>query len=368
MKAQHKRRLVQGGIIVGVWTGITVVATLHDYLMSLFEEGWTASIVGLLRWQIPQWVPWAVLTPIVFWLGRRIPLGRGRWPSSIAFHFGVATAVVLVHTAMLAVLTITLVPNAQDESFGQFYLQMVGLRFLSSLFVYGGILGAGLAIDYYRKYREHELAASQLETQLAQAHLQALKMQFHPHFLFNTLHAVSVLIKESPEDAAKMVTRLGDFLRLAIDTVGTQEVSLREELEFLELYLAIEQTRFHDRLTVAFDIEPTTWSARVPSFILQPLVENSIKHGIREHAGEGNINVISKRENGRLVLSVEDGGNGRDVTPTDTWKDGVGLRTTRERLARMYGDDHLVSIQAVDKGVRVSLTIPYRLDPAAADA
>ena len=209
MKAQHRRRLMHTGIIVGVWTGITVVSALQDYLMSLFEDGWTASMFGLLLWQIPQWLPWAALTPVVFWLVRRVPLGRGRWPSSIAFHFGAATAAVLLHIAMLTTLTITLVPNARDESFGQFYLQMVGVRFISSLFVYCGILGAGLASDYYRKYREHELAASQLETQLAQAHLQALKMQFHPHFLFNTLHAVSVLIKESPEAAAKMVTRLG---------------------------------------------------------------------------------------------------------------------------------------------------------------
>ena len=365
-KSNH--RLVQLGILVGIWSGITLLATLQAFIWSAIEETtWRPSFFQALRWQIPVWMPWIVLTPVVLWLSQRVSFARGRWVTSTLFHLGVGAAVAMLLTGFLAVYTYTTFSAPPDEPIGQFYIGLLGVRFFPGLLVYSGILGVGSAISYYRKYRERELTTSQLETQLAHAHLQALKMQLHPHFLFNTLHAVSVLIKEDPGAASRMVAQLGDFLRLAIDTVGTQEVPLKEELEFLELYLAIEQTRFQDRLAVGFDIAPDTLGAQVPSFILQPLVENSIKHGIAEHSGEGRISVTSTRSNGRLVLSVEDGGCGRAVPPADTWKDGVGLRTTRERLTRMYGRDHGVGIENVDKGVRVSLTIPYRPEPSAID-
>jgi LytS/YehU family sensor histidine kinase len=302
-----------------------------------------------------------VLTAPVLWLARRLPVVGPGWPTRAVVHVLAGTVAAMLVNAVPVLFTL----SEAGGRVGEFYGIMLREQFVLHFSIYGVVLGAGHAMDFYRKFRERELTASQLETQLARAHLQALKMQLHPHFLFNTLHAVSVLIDEDPKAAAQMVTRLGDLLRLAIDSSSTQEVSLEEELEFLRLYLAIEEMRFHDRLAVQYEIKPETLGAGVPSFILQPLVENSIKHGVSERAGKGRICISSQRTNGRLVLSVEDGGADPAAAPVSTWADGVGLRNTRERLARMYGAEHQVECENVDAGVRVTVSIPYHAAAAA---
>jgi LytS/YehU family sensor histidine kinase len=223
------------------------------------------------------------------------------------------------------------------------------------------VIGLSHGIDYYRKYRERELRASQLETRLAQAQLDALKMQLHPHFLFNTLNSISVLMTEDVTAARRMLTRLSDLLRASLENVGAQEVSLGEELEFLKNYLEIEQTRFQDRLTVRMEIEPGVLEARVPNLILQPLVENAIRHGIAPRAQPGLIEIHAARENGIVQLKVRDNGAGLGSASPETLIMGIGLSNTQARLKQLYGGAHNFEIRdARGGGLEVAISIPFR--------
>jgi LytS/YehU family sensor histidine kinase len=217
--------------------------------------------------------------------------------------------------------------------------------------------------DYYRRYREQELRASRIATQLAQAQLQALRMQLHPHFLFNTLNAISALMHRAVAAADRMLARLSDFLRLTLESGGMQEVPLKQELDFLGRYLEIEKTRFADRLTVHMDVEPDALDAQVPNLILQPLVENAIRHGIARSSSAGTIEIRAHRANGTLHLAVRDDGPGLAANGGAPPREGVGLSNTRARLAQLYGESSRLELgNAAEGGVVVNLDLPYRTD------
>jgi LytS/YehU family sensor histidine kinase len=199
---------------------------------------------------------------------------------------------------------------------------------------------------------------------LAQAELQNLKMQLHPHFLFNTLHAISVLMQEDVTAANRMLVRLSELLRLTLENAGTQETALRQELEFLRLYLEIEQTRFQDRLAVKIEVDPAALDARVPSLILQPLVENALRHGIARNPGAGVIEIRAHRESELLRLEVRDNGPGLRAEV----EEGVGLSNTRARLAQLYGGAARFEINnAADGGALATALLPFRLASATND-
>jgi LytS/YehU family sensor histidine kinase len=224
---------------------------------------------------------------------------------------------------------------------------------------YWGIIVVEHAVNYYQKFRERELRASQLEVQVAQSQLQVLKMQLHPHFIFNTLNTISALIHESPDEADEMVARLGDLLRKTLETTDLHEVPFKEELDFLKHYLDIEQTRFHDRLKVTMAVAPDTLDGLVPSLILQPLVENSIRHGIAPRPEGGYIKITAWRDSSMLRLEVEDDGPG--LCSNAPLKEGVGLTNTRARVRSLYGDEHRVTLRnAATGGLVVNLTVPFR--------
>jgi sensor histidine kinase YesM len=253
-------------------------------------------------------------------------------------------------------------PGAAFNSYFHAYKTFLLINFHLALFFYWAILGVNYAIDYYQKYRERELRASQLETRLAQARLQVLKMQLHPHFLFNTLNAISELVFKDPESAEHMITNLSDLLRLSLDNVGVQEVPLKQELDFLNKYVEIEQTRFHDRLQLSTDIAPETLDAWVPNMILQPLVENAIRHGIGMRSAGGHIEIGAERENGMLRLFVRDNGGGLHNGEQKQLKEGVGLANTRARLAHLYGEEHRFDLDNVPGGgLMVDMSIPFRV-------
>jgi len=236
------------------------------------------------------WYPVALLAPACLWLAERFQLERERWPLTLAIHQG-------INLAFHVCLVIISLPLShliwREPIFSLRFLQNLHQRLIGRLpidvIIYWTIVGAGYAFEYYRRFREQqfqagrlELRATQLETQLAQAQLQALKMQLHPHFLFNTLHAISALIDDDVKGARRMIARLSELLRLTLDNVGQQEVSLRQELDALERYLEIEQIRFQDRLTVRLAVAPETLDAHVPNLVLQPIVENVHFPGHRE--------------------------------------------------------------------------------------
>jgi sensor histidine kinase YesM len=217
------------------------------------------------------------------------------------------------------------------------------------------------AYDYYQRYREREIRAVELEGRLAQAELQNLKMQMHPHFLFNTLHTISVLMMRDVNTANQTLIRLSDLLRVTLDSAGTQLVSLKQELDFLRGYLEIEQTRFQDRLTVEFDVPTNVLDMLVPNLILQPLVENAIRHGIAVRPGVGTIQISAGLQGDRLELKITDNGPGLTNVDSTSMKKGIGLTNTEARLRQLYGVAHSFELsRAQGGGLAVKITIPSK--------
>ncbi len=304
------------------------------------------------------WVAFAV--PIV-----ALTSGRRLTTRTIILYFAVGIIFSVAHGA-LYILFATSVPGlitvASVGSVEEFLSMFVGLAHAWRFLSFGFLVVACHAYDYYRLSIEREKRAVQLQVQLTEAKLDALKMQMHPHFLFNTLNAITVLVDENPGAAKTTLSYLSDLLRLSLENVGTQEVPLSREMEFLDYYLRIQKIRYGDRLSVRRDIPPDTLEAAVPYLILQPLVENALKHGIDMLPGPGTITISSERENGRLVLRVSDAGPGRRDTHAPAPGAGLGLANTRSRLAQLYGDDQSVEMApgAGGVGTNVTISIPYR--------
>jgi sensor histidine kinase YesM len=236
-------------------------------------------------------------------------------------------------------------------------------QFHIDLLIYAATLGTSYAVSFYERYREREVRATQLEAQLAQAQLQALKMQLHPHFLFNTLNGIAGLVRDSRNKAAvDMLVGLSDLLRYTLENAGKQEVPLREELDFLELYLDIQKMRFPDRLQVEMHVASDTLDALVPNLILQPLVENAIRHGVSLRATAGMIGINAERVDGVLQITVHDDGPGlRPVASSQSAGDGIGLSNTRARLAQLYGAAHRFTTEnRVGGGFEAALAIPFK--------
>ena len=231
------------------------------------------------------------------------------------------------------------------------------------LAIYWLLLMMSHALNYYNSFREGQLQSSQLRTQLAQSQLEALKMQLHPHFLFNTLHSISALLNKDTDAARRMITRLGDFLRLTLENAGTQEVTLQEEMEFLHGYLEIERIRFRDRLTTSVEVDPAMLDVRVPNLILQPIVENAMRHAVATQAHAGRIEITAFARNGCLRIQVKDNGPGLAVDQilVNQIGKGVGLSNTKARLERLYGTDHLLELANDPQGgLVVTLEIPRK--------
>ncbi|HXG94600.1 MAG TPA: histidine kinase [Blastocatellia bacterium] len=357
-----ERRWLRIVLILGVWTLFGLFLTSQTYMVVSRRDkppAWHKVFLAEMAFAYA----WAALTPLTLWLARRFPLERAAWGRSLAIHVGVSLVAGLGTRILRDLLFIALVWNSYDDfSFTKLLLNVYGF-FDYGAMIYWLILLISYALNYYRRYREGEIRASRLEAQLAQAQLEALKMQLQPHFLFNTLHSVSALIHKDPVSADRMIARLGDFLRLTLENAGTQEVSLQEELEFLKCYLEIERVRFRERLTVQMNIEPQTLNARLPNLILQPIVENAIKHGIAPRTKPGRIEIEARRFNGILHVQITDngpglpanGGSGRIV------KGGVGLANTEARLQQLYGSDHRLDLANTSKGgLTVILEIPFK--------
>ncbi len=351
----RQHRLVRLGFIWGAWTlvGLFFASQIYFYF-SRTERPMT--FAWSLAWQMAAVYLFAAATPLVLWLARRFPFDRFNWRRNIVIHVFAGLAI----SAAWSVGHVLL-----DTLFAGVFERLTSTRFIRSvvfsldkeLLVYWLLVLASHASNYYQRYREGELRASQ-------AQLQALKMQLQPHFLFNALHSISALVHKDPDAADKMIARLGDFLRLTLDTAATQEVQLRQELNFLNCYLEIERIRFHDRLTTHLHVDPQTLGCRVPNLILQPIVENAIRHGIAVRSGPGHVEVRAERRGEVLRLQVRDNGPGLPEGPAAARpqsEGGVGLSNTRARLAQLYGAAYRFELQdAPEGGTVVTLEIPFR--------
>jgi LytS/YehU family sensor histidine kinase len=236
-----------------------------------------------------------------------------------------------------------------------------------ALMTYSAIVGVSYAIGYYRESQLRALKAAHLETRLVEARLKTLEAELHPHFLFNTLHAISTLIHSNPDAADRMISRLSDLLRITFSRSGAARVPLQEEIEFLQKYLDIEQTRFQDRLAVAYDVDPETLDAEVPRLILQPLVENAIKHGVSKRVGPGSIRIASGRDADVLWLEVRDNGAGMSGSARSTVNGGVGLSNTRARLECLYGEAQSLEFSEAAEGLTVRMRLPFQRVPSGTD-
>ena len=313
-----------------------------------------------------EWMTWALLTPAIFALVRRFPLRRGRlWPS-VAVHAVMALLLTLaVETAWYIAATpfrMTSAPAVfRPGVLRQLYWNTVMSSVVSSAFIYVAVVGVASIFAYQRRLHEREMRAALLESELSSARLHALKMQLHPHFLFNALHAVTVLIRDNPGAATRMVTQLGELLRLTLARADSAQVTLRDELDLLRLYLDIETTRFKDRLEIVYDINPETLTALVPDLLLQPLAENAIRHGVSQTRGNARLRVRSTHDGDHIVIEIHDNGHGFDET---TARENVGLGSTRRRLQTLYGDDQSLTLTRSDEegGCVARVRLPLRTD------
>ena len=343
---------------VAAWTVAGFFFASQLYFLYPIASGREMSFSRALFINLPFYYLWALVTPAILSLARRFPIERAHWKKPLVIHL-VASTLLSALQLFLAGAFLNAIADAsltRPDSFWTTLAQFFRLNFHANVLTYWALVGLAWGADTYAKFRDRELAASQLETQLAQAELGALKMQLQPHFLFNTLNAIAALLKSKPEAAEGMILQLSEFLRLTLKNTGRPDVSLREELEFLERYLAIEKTRFADRLSTRFRIRSEVLDARVPNLLLQPLVENAIRHGIARDHRAGRLEVSASHERGRLLLRVTDDGPG---APPGRVTEGIGLSNTRERLRHLFGDAYTLEYgNEPGGGFRVSLTLP----------
>ena len=348
-------RLWQTAAVLGGWTVVALVAASQRYFFQV-EVGrpipFGAALVPALQ---SCWL-WAAFTPAILALARRVRVERSNAGRRLVLHLGFSLGFALLDGVLDTGLTRLLGSGPVHPISSAF----IG-NLLMNLVSYFAIVAIGHAIQYHGLYLERELAASRLQAQLLGAQVRALEMQLRPHFLFNTLHTVASLVRAGrTQEAVRTIAGLSDLLRAALRHGAPAEVPLREELAFVERYLAIEQIRFQDRLETRVRIEPDTLDALVPPLILQPLVENAIRHGIERRAVPGRVEVAAVRQNGTLVLRVEDSSSAPAAETERPDGNGIGLSTTRSRLRHLYGDRQRLELSGTDHGGAVVLVeLPF---------
>ncbi len=354
---RHRRHWLEAAVIFAAWTVSGLILATQLYVLAGLG-GRQVTWVPVLRGSLLDSSLWAFSTVAIFWLARRVPLERGRMLQGIAVHLIAAVVLLVARTGFKVELS---------QHVGWLAARPFSSVFLGSFSVnalyYVLLLGIAHAVLYYGRYREGERTAERLAAGLTEARLQALKMQLHPHFLFNTLNAISALIPAEAQPARRMVARLGDLLRIALEHEETQEVTLREELSFLEPYLEIEQARLEDRLTVTMEIAPEILDARVPHLLLQPLVENAIRHGIAPRIEPGRVEISATRaaDHRFLHLQVRDDGPGLERHNQARTRKGVGLANVQSRLEQLYGSEHQFALENhPDGGTVVRISLPFR--------
>jgi signal transduction histidine kinase len=326
-------------------------------LNSRFARGGSANWSAVI-FSGALWLFFGALTPIIYVLARRYPLRREAIVRTVLAHVVGALALCIGWASSGVILALLLNRRPPQESLLRYYHSWILTNLPWSVFLYFTVLGCIYAFTYYREARDREAQQARLAAQLAQARLGALRMQLNPHFLFNSLNAITVLVRDqNTRDASRMLELLSGVLRQVLQSEKRHEVTLDEELRFIEQYLAIEQVRFSDRLRVRWSIEPTVRDALVPGFILQPLVENAIRHGVAKLSEVGMIEVTAQESDGALVLSVRDNGPGYHPA-SDA---GVGLSNTRARLETIFGEmAQLQVVNAEDGGTIVTVRFPLR--------
>lgn len=361
-KTLFREFLVRGGLWLAVWT-VAALCFGHQSYIHLRKAGVDPGWWKVIHWSLEDWYVWGLFSMGIVELARRFPFERKRWIAFLGLH---------------AIASVAMAPIYQAVRSTVCGMDFIAWRQpLPDLLVYWIILTVWHANHWRRMSYEREMRAADLERRMVEAQLHALRMQLNPHFLFNTLNAIANLLRRDIDAAERMLVRLSELLRRALDTSDAAEVSLEQELDFLDRYVEIEQLRFGDRLEFVRDISPETLVARIPNLILQPLVENAIKHGVEPSARKGRIEVRATRHNGSLRVEIRDSGDGTGGKKVKGGQSGtgIGLANTRARLQGMYGANcRFEMADRPDQGFTVSLDIPFHtedplsLEPLAAHA
>jgi two-component system LytT family sensor kinase len=350
------RRFLHWALIFLAWTLIVVTFSMQAYVFAVArgrpDSFWHEFLVASTDWYI-----WAALTPVVLFFCRRFRITSDNWLSAVPVHLAVGILISFLQLAIQVRLNYIVNPGYKMTYWRVLYF-FATFKGHINLLTYWVIVTLNHGLYYYDQSRARELAWSRMETDLANAQLQVLNMQLHPHFLFNTLHSISTLISDDPQAARQMVLKLSDLLRASLNKIDQPAVPLQQELELLECYISVEQIRFKDRLAIEKQIDSAALFCEVPTMILQPLVENAVRYGIGKHRQADRISIIAQRTNGRLRLevrncigSVENGGS----SPAR----GIGLTNTRARLEHLYSSQHSFEIANREGGgVAVKLSLP----------
>ena len=365
VRVVERRNFIPAPLLFAIATAFGLSSALQSYWReALSHEPMMAHavphviVLNLVYWYVP-----AILSPAIMAFAVRHPLNRTSWLRQLPLHVVVALSYSVVHEATMMGTRVALMGSqvlAKPEigwwtSTLREYLNQLDWLLTTYLF----LVGVAYALVYQRESEARALNASQLETRLVEAQLQSLQRQLHPHFLFNTLNTISGLIRTDPNGADVMIDRLGDLLRMTLHKSGIQEVPLKEELDVLQKYVEIEQTRFGSRLNVDMHIQSEVLDAQVPSLALQPLVENAIRHGIAPNARPGWIAVHASRDGDELVLQIRDSGDGLPPDRLMALNRGVGLDNTRARLEHLYRDRYQFTFSNLERGFCVTIRIPF---------
>jgi two-component system, LytTR family, sensor kinase len=349
---------VQAALLFAIWTSYGLLSGLQSHYWYSFSKNpkpWSEC----LRYEMTYAYLWGACSPAILWLANRFRIERDHRASHLLVHVAVMTVFIVLTKTLWELLA-----WPPDSVFAQFtWLKLsrsIEITADTGVLLYWMIVLTEHAFVYYKRYRNGLLNAARLQAELARAQLQALKMQLHPHFLFNTLHTVTALVHEDPERAERTIARLSELLRLFLATSTIHEVPLSEELRILDLYLEIERTRFEDRLSVHYDVPSELREAMVPNLLLQPLVENSIRHGIGKRSGAGWISISAERYGETLVVRVTDNGEGLPKDPDKRPESGMGLAITRGRLESLYGSKQSLTLRNMQTGgVEARITMPF---------
>ena len=354
-------------VLAALWSipGLIQAATL--YAAYSLKGDSSLSLGHALVWRVPEWQVCALATPLILWAGRRYPVTRAPW-KSVPLHLALATVIAIGDVTVYFYCGRLLgeSPFATTALLDFMPLMLLKTAFFEIL-VYCAVLVADQAIAYQRRYRAAALAQTQLEARLVEAQLDALKHQLHPHFLFNTINAITVLMRKGDTTAAiRMLGGLSDLLRRSLTSLRVELVSLEEELDFIARFLDIETTRFPDRLRVVMDVAPEATRGSVPSMLLQPIVENAIEHGIAPRVSGGCITITARVIADKLRIEIRDDGIGLDADAPPREGHGVGLSIVRKRLAQLYPQAHEFRLERNEpSGAVAILEIPFTVHEAA---
>lgn len=349
--------LREPGVLVAVsifWIVIGLVSWTLEFALSFGDpEGPVTLGRAAARWVYAA-LYW-IASLLGIWLADTFTVRSWRQFPLMFFHAGAGATIAVGWSVSAYYINLAVIPGWRPEGVGR----MVSTTSMMTWFFYTGLVCLAHAVLYAREYRAREIQALRAVNLATEAELNALKMQLHPHFLFNALNSVSALINLDVKAANEMVALVGEMLRRGLKQVRTQEIALAEEVKTAELYLQIEQLRFRDRLSVIWNVEPGVEEALVPHMLLQPIVENSLRHGIQAHAGHGRVEISAHRDGDRLSIGVEDDGPGPSESAGEPGF-GIGLSVTQERLSKLYGGNHSFSLEkAPGGGALVRISIPY---------